>query len=90
MLFADKKLKALEMVVNAEYDWLTCNKLTFNCCFFFFVQLAFNFTIYHLIQNRPKNKPKISLTLLKFGVLQIINFSLFLSSCLLPGQLWFK
>ena len=89
MLFADKKLKALEMVVNAEYDWLTCNKLTFNCCFFF-CSANFNFTIYHLIQKRPNNKPKISLTLLKFGVLQIVNFSSFLSSFLLPGQLCFK
>ena len=79
MLFADKKLKALEMVVNAEYDWLTCNKLTFNCCFFF-VQLTFNFTIYHLIQKRSN----------ELGVLQIVNLSSFLPSCLLPSQLWFK
>lgn len=77
MLFADKKLKALEMVVNTECDWLTFNKLTFN------------FAIYHLIKKRPTNKPKISLTLLNFGVLQIVNFSSFLLSCLLPSQLWF-
>ena len=61
MLFVDKKFKALEMVVNAVYDWLTFNKLTFNV--FFFFQLTFNFAIYHLIQKRPNNKPKINLTL---------------------------
>ena len=34
MLFVDKKFKALEMVVNALYDWLTFNKLTFKVFFF--------------------------------------------------------
>lgn len=64
MIFADKKLKALEMAVNTEYDWLTFNKLTFS-----FFPADFNFAMYHLIQKRPTNKPKISLTLLTFGVL---------------------
>ena len=52
------------MVVNTEYDWLTFNKLTFS-----FFPADFNFAMYHLIQKRPTNKPKISLTLLTFGVL---------------------
>ena len=58
MLYAEKKLKVLETVVNTElcklYDWLTSNKLTLNIS-------KSNFVIFHPKQKKPNYKPKICL-----------------------------
>ena len=56
ILYADKKLKVLETIVNNElqnlYDWLTANKLTLNIN-------KSNFVIFHPYQKRFAYQPKL-------------------------------
>ena len=58
ILFAEKRLKVIETVVNSElhklYDWLTSNKLTLNIS-------KSSFVIFHPKQKKANYKPKICL-----------------------------
>ena len=56
ILYADKNLRSLELIVNQEfcklYDWLTANKLTLNI-------KKTNFVIFSLAQRKLTYQPKI-------------------------------
>ena len=56
VLYADKDLKSLELIVNAElynlYNWLNCNKLTLNI-------KKSNFVVFHPHQKKLNYSPRI-------------------------------
>ena len=58
ILYADKNLKSLELIVNQQlcklYDWLTANKLTLNV-------KKTNFVIFSPAQRRLTHLPKIKI-----------------------------
>ena len=58
VLYSDKNLKSIEIIVNNElhnlYLWLTCNKLTLNI-------KKSNFVIFHPRQKKPNYKPQINI-----------------------------